>query len=318
MDSPVDKKVLRACGLYGLRLKSAWALPGCPDVTDPNLPAVEFAEGPAALFAEAAGEGLADRGAYDWFHRVRLRDGWDYLRWSGLFEFLVSACGHRVIGRPLRGEPDEAFQTYLLGQVLSFALIKMRIEPLHATALVVDGKAVVLLGDCGYGKSTLGAAFLRAGARLLTDDLLVVRAEANGYVAFPGPPRIKLFPDVARTVLGDVSGTPMNPATSKLVIPLGPGQSSPTSRAVRAVYVLRPPASRSVSQSIRIRTLRPRQALLKLIGNTFNTVIRDRERLARQFFQATRLAAAVPVKSLSYPKQLSSLPLVVEAVCADL
>jgi hypothetical protein len=44
----------------------------------------------------------------------------------------------------------------------------------------------------------------------------------------------------------------------------------------------------------------------------------DRARLARQFAFASRLAATVPVTRLSYPRSLSLLPAVCEAVLADL
>ena len=58
--------------------------------------------------------------------------------------------------------------------MLSFSLLSLGYEPLHATAVVVDGEAVAFLGDCGYGKSTLGAAFLARGFPLLTDDVLAL------------------------------------------------------------------------------------------------------------------------------------------------
>ncbi|PYT92309.1 MAG: hypothetical protein DMG36_15620 [Acidobacteria bacterium] len=83
----------------------------------------------------------------DWFHYAPLEDGSDYLRWTGLFEFLISADGRRIAARTLTDISQEAFQTYLLGQVLSFALLKQGIESLHSTVVAVDGGAVAILGD---------------------------------------------------------------------------------------------------------------------------------------------------------------------------
>jgi hypothetical protein len=51
---------------------------------------------------------------------------------------------------------------------------------------------------------------------------------------------------------------------------------------------------------------------------SFNTVHVDRRRLARQFAFARRLAHAVPVRRLTYPRRLSLLPRVRAAVLADL
>jgi len=47
-------------------------------------------------------------------------------------------------------------------------------------------------------------------------------------------------------------------------------------------------------------------------------VIVERPRLTSHFRFATRLAAGVPVRRLTYVRHLSSLPAVVDAVLADL
>ncbi len=253
-----------------------------------------------------------------WFRILDLPDGQTYLRWDKLFEFLISGDGRRIEGRPLEDASWEAFQDYLLGQVLSFAFIKQGIEPLHATVLVRDGNAVGFLGDCGHGKSTLAAAFLQAGYRLLTDDMLVVKEEPEKIIAFPGLPRIKLFPETARSLLGrGVKGSPMNNLTPKLIIPLKEGQHCSHPTHLKALYVLRPPGTGPQARRVTRRTLNKRQAFLALTANTFNLVVRDPDRLKRQFDFATRLAARLPLKSLSYPWEISRLPEVVEKVQKD-
>jgi hypothetical protein len=77
---------------------------------------------------------------------VRCPDGSDYLCWKNLFEFTVSADGRSVVCGPLDQSTNESLETYLLGPVLSFALAKQGREPLHATAVIVDGKAIAFLG----------------------------------------------------------------------------------------------------------------------------------------------------------------------------
>jgi hypothetical protein len=170
----------------------------------------------------------------------------------------------------LRAGSGEVFQTYLLSQVLSFSLLKQGIEPLHATAVVLNGEAIGFIGNCGYGKSSLGAAFLRRGHRLLTDDLLVVKEYDHGFYGYQGPPRIKLFPEIAKRLLGErVNGTPMNNLTRKLIIPLDHHQSCETAAPLKAIYVLRPPTVRSQAKRITIKPLRQRQALIVLSRQQF-------------------------------------------------
>ncbi len=312
--------VMRSYYLYGVHLESVMPLPG-PEITSSGQAAIELLSGPSSLFSRARREaGICAEGK-EWFAHAGLSDGSDYLQWSGLFEFIVSAGGHRIACRELNGASHESFQTYLLGQVLSFALLKQGIEPLHSTTVVIDGKAVAFLGDSGDGKSSLGAAFLEAGYPLLTDDLLVLKEEGDRFVAYPGPPRIKLFPEIVRSFLGErVAGIPMNNQTSKMVIPLGQNDMVLPQAAfpLKAIYVLTPPPASLRGHRITIRMLSPRRAFIELVKNTFNTVIDEPGRLKRQFAVATRLATRVPIASLSYPRTLEQLPDVREAILADL
>lgn len=50
-------------------------------------------------------------------------------------------------------------------------------EMIHGAAVVVDDRAVLLIGPSGSGKSTLALAAIRAGLPILGDDYLLVRRE---------------------------------------------------------------------------------------------------------------------------------------------
>lgn len=307
--------------VYGLRLWSHMPL-ACPQGTRSGLGDAELVTAPASLFLRVAHQHLQQPDPDDWFHHTALDDGSTYLRWSRLCEFLISPDGRRIAYHTLNGVSQEVFQAYLVTQALSFALLSQGIEPLHATVAVVNDGAVAFLGNCGHGKSSLGAAFLQTGHALLTDDLLVVSERGHGlrrFVAHPGPPRIKLFPEIAHALLDrERSGVPMNPETMKLIIPLTPHETCETPVPLKAIYVLRPPAPRRPFKRITIRPLSPRRACLELIANTFNLVITERARLSRQFDWAARLASAIPVKSLSYPRDLKQVGNVVAAIHTDL
>ena len=277
--------------------------------------------GEPARFEGIARRETTDRPSRDWFYCRRLRTGSTYLRWTGLFEFLVSADGRDIRYHQLKGATPESLSTYLLCQVLSFSLLLFGVEPLHGTVVVIDGEAIAFLGNCGYGKSTLGAAFLRLGFPILTDDLMALERTASGYAVHPGMPRLKLFPSVSRRVLGvERGGTPLNNRTSKQILPLAAGQMSRRRAPLRALYVLSEPTpkGRRPAARIELERLSARDAFLEVIRSTFNPIVVDRDRLANQFAFASRLVAAVPVRRLSYPRSLSLLPAVCEAVLADL
>ena len=318
-DSRRQKCSAFVSAVYGIRITSPWPL-GCHRSSGADWPELELRETAAPLHPDPA-PAADPRPTQDWFRYERLADGSDYLRWSGLSEFTISPDGRRIACRVLDRCPRETLLVYLLGQVLSFALVKRGVEPLHATAVMIDGEAVAFVGDCGYGKSTLGAAFLQEGCALLTDDLLVVTERGGRVSAYPGPARIKLLPGVARRLLGRTTvGTPMNAGTTKLVIPLDGGGAAPGPGPfpLRAIYVLNAPRERSRRTGIAIRSLPPRRAFLAVVRNTFNPVVAEPARLGRLLDQAARLALKVPLKSLSFPRTWASLPAVRRAIRADL
>ena len=304
--------------LYGLAVGSRLELP-CARVRTSRPADISFASGDPRTFGTLRRR--TPPAPREWFRDRRLPDGSIYLRWADLFEFVVSADGRDIRYHQLAHATAESFNTYLLSQVLSFALLAFGQEPLHGTVVVINGEAVAFLGDCGYGKSTLGAAFLRLGFPILTDDLVALERTASGYAVHPGMPRLKLFPSVARRVLGvGQRGTPLNRRTSKQILPLADGQVCRRRVPLRTLYVLSEPAPalRRQAAPIELERLTGGDAFLEVIRNTFNTVVEDRDRLANQFAFASQLVAAVPVKRLRYPRRLALLPAVCEAVLADL
>jgi hypothetical protein len=305
--------------VYGVRLRSDHTLP-YPKGLAPWLADISLRRGSDAQFAAALKFVDVPAGKDPWA-TASLPDGSTYLRWQRLFEFLIPPDGRSVVWRPLGDRALDAFHTHL-GPSLSFALINLGIEPLHSTTLVIDGQAVALMGDCGYGKSTMGAEFLRAGHQLLTDDLLVLRDTRTGFLAYPGAPRVKLYPQIARRILGSkVTGLRLKGLTPKLIVPLDAKRGRRTLTPLKAIYVLTPPphvSGRKGPAGVRIKDLTARQACLELVRNTFNMAVEESGRLDRQFAQATRVALTVPVKSLSYPRRFSMLADAREAILADL
>jgi hypothetical protein len=279
---------------------------------------VGLLQGSSSRFSKALQEvrGSVHEARWDW--GVPLANGQTYLRGSGQFEFLISSNGRLILGRSLTEHSREPIHTYLLGQALSFALIKQGFEPLHATVVSIDGGAVAFLGESGYGKSSLGASFVQAGHQILTDDLLVLSERDGRFTAHPGPPRIKLYPEVAGIVLpSHPRGTPIG-KTTKLVIPLDEHQVSASAVPLQAIYVLGPPAPRGgARKNVTIRRLSKRQACFALLRNPFNTAVIDSKRLSGQFIFATSLAERVPIKIIRYPRIMKLLPAVREAILSD-
>ena len=300
--------------LFGLTLESQLPLPdGLP--AGSGAPDVRLrASGPESQAHWAA---LDDADQNDWFACRRLPDASTCLRWTGLFDFWISPGGERIEYRKHRRASLESFTVYFLGQVLSFSLLARGIEPLHGSAVVVDGRAIVFLGACGAGKSTLAAAMIARGYPAITDDVVVLRPSEKAWVVEPGIPRIKLFPATARKLLGARDATPMNTGTTKLVMPLAANEAVRRPMPVETLYVL--PAVDSTGRgasAIRIEPVAGADAFLAIVRSTFNGVITDRDRLANQFAFARRLTSSIRMRQLHYPRRLARLKDVCDAIVA--
>lgn len=301
--------------LYGLKIRSAISLP-CPPLPGREDPAdVHLREATEEEIA-AACKGTPAHSENDgfWDYR-RFDDGAARFSWKDHFDFFVAGDGSLVLWRRLIGVSDEVLFTYLLNQVLSHCLLLRGVESLHATSVVVDGSALAFIGDGGYGKSTLAAAFMGLGYPLLTDDVLVLDFSGNRVLGHPSLARIKLVPESADAVFGRRRALPMNTFTDKMILPLTPTEHVAHPVPLRAIFAL---PSGSSCEEISIRRARGHGALIPLIKNTFQPTLYSRRRLEQQFRFASRLVRMVPVNLLSYPRRMDLLPEVVASILSDL
>jgi len=307
VELPEFHPVAPACDymLYGLRIRSPIAFT-VAEVPPEGAADVEFLPGDPDWFADLTSHIALDRGG--WIHHHELADGWSFIRYDGMFEFLVAPAGDRIFFHLLAVAPLESFQSYALGRTFSFALVKMGYEPLHAATVVVDGRAFAFLGASAFGKSSMAASFLAAGYALLTDDVLRLEKRDGRFWAFPGPPRLKLFPEVAHRFLPGCGGLRMNPRAEKLVYPLLPRQSFGAPAPLAAVFVLGMQSEDSGQPDFAIRPLSPRESLLKVLSFTHNDLLMDPCRLEQQFLAAQHLVNTVPIREVVYPRALSFLP----------
>ena len=97
--------------------------------------------------------------------------------------------------------PEGIFSFPFLGPVMAWFLNMRRLFVLHSSAVHFEGKTLALLGDKLAGKSTTAAAFVRAGASLVTDDLLAIRLASDAApICLPAFPQLKLEDVAAQSI----------------------------------------------------------------------------------------------------------------------
>lgn len=72
--------------------------------------------------------------------------------------------------------------------------------PMHMSSVVHGGRAWLIAGAGGAGKSTLTAELVATGAQFLADDLSVLTAEEGQLLVTRGRPTIRLYPPAARLI----------------------------------------------------------------------------------------------------------------------
>ncbi len=246
----------------------------------------------------------------------RINSHWFLMLYSDGTEFMVS---DREIwtrwGAPLTFADN---LTYLLGPVLGFVLRLRGTISLHASALVYDGSAVALLGGPGAGKSTLAAALGRLGYPILSDDIVALREEEEGFLAQPGYPCLRLWPSSTRMLFGSTDALPrITPNWDKRYLEVTEPHYhfEQLARQLRAIYFLDP--IRDDSSKPIIEEISGTEALLCLVGNTYSNYLLTPEMRACEFEFLTRLLRDTYFRKLRLPHDSDCLFQSCEAIMAD-
>ena len=116
--------------------------------------------------------------------------------------------------RPIRGRWPAHFSfedalVYVIGPALGAGLRLLRRSVLHASAVEVDGRALVVMGEAGAGKSTLTASLVDAGQPLITEDVSALTTIDGAPALFRGGSRIKLWDESVRALRGAADALPL-------------------------------------------------------------------------------------------------------------
>jgi hypothetical protein len=231
---------------------------------------------------------------------------------TGVFD--IDTTGTRIDWYPVRDASLEAVQLDVLGRVIPTAMHAAGALCLHGSAVELGAGAVAFLAPKRHGKSTLAQALVRAGARLMTDDVVSLELEPAPRMR-PGVPHVRLLRDAARH-LGEADGGHIGAGGKIVVEPGDPEGTSEACLPVSALYLLHPVRSDAALASVTreplsgvaaAMALLPQARLAPLLGKSEASVLLDR---------AVRLAVAVPVYTLRVARDFARLDEVVEQLLA--
>lgn len=210
------------------------------------------------------------------------------VRFEDETSFLVAKNAISLVHAPAHYTRDD-IAAYALGPVIAIALHLQGAVLVHASSVILNGKAVLFAGASGSGKSTTAAILHRLGYAILSDDI----TEIAGAHALASLPTMRLWPDVVHALFGANAVFPDRaPSWEKklVVIPEAPPA------VITAVLFLEERAA-----SPRLTRLPPRDAWRRLMSNVYTAMLPG-DTMAQRIFEVTSvLADAVPMYSFAPP-----------------
>ncbi len=286
--------------LYGLSVESDHPLPGLRATgaggpADVRLWVGSHPVDPAAVAAPWHVSNRATPGGDPTLTAFR-GDGWCRLLYADGTEFTIDRGGTRVGCTWMAPMTVEDAATYLLGPVFGVVLRLRGVTCVHASTVAVDGRALLVCGPAGAGKSTTAAAFAARGHKVLGDDVAALEPVAGAGIRVRSAyPHLRLWPDAVRALYGPGAELPaLTPNWEKRYLDLEGGEAAFHARPlpVGAVYLL---AAREEDGAPRLEPLAPAEAVLQLVGNTYMGWLPELAAQARDLAVYAGLARAVPV-----------------------
>lgn len=224
-----------------------------------------------------------------------------------------SLIGRDIVWAADPSLPPHTVRHLLLDQVFPLALSGQGDLVLHGSAVLVDGRAVLFVGESGRGKSTLAAWMGGRGHAVLADDCLRMDESSGRLAMRPAYPGLRVWPDAARYLFGARAAEMGAVAHYAGKLRVGALPPAAGTVLVARVYLLQEaagpePLVRATGAG----------SVIDLLRCTFRLDIEDRQRLADDFVRVSDLVDSGAVRYLHVPWSLDRLADVERAIAADL
>jgi hypothetical protein len=245
------------------------------------------------------------------FYRLHYAEGIDYV---------VSRDGARLWICWSKTATERDVLSYLLGPVMGFILRVRGTVCLHASAVAINRRAIVFIGEMGAGKSTTAMAMGRLGFPIMSDDIVPLYEHAGATYAQPGYPRMRLRQPSLPMLSNLNPGLPPLPKVEgdgRLHFELTSSgyqfQSSPL--PIGALYLL---ADRSAdTDAPRVETVSPLDGIMGIVANTYVTRFLDKSMRAQELKELSKLVNRVAVRKLYPHQEPSRLGMLCELILED-
>jgi hypothetical protein len=232
--------------------------------------------------------------------------------------FVIDGRAARVWGEAGPGLTHEDLCVYLLGPVMGFIARRRGFTPLHASCVIVGGRAIAFLGEAGSGKSTTAAALALRGWPTLCEDVCILTEINMQLHVIPGYPRICLWPDSVSYLFSSPDALPaIVRGWEKRFLLLDDStraRAAISSCPLSSILFLAPRSDDGRAPSI--EPLAKRHAVLQLVQNSYMNWLLNRQQRASEFDIMAKLVSQADCFRLtpsSDPARLDELVSLIES-----
>ena len=286
----------------GLSVASEIGLPGMIAGAPERAPQVTIRRGPVP-------DGLSGASAVGPTWQIA---GKQFLmRIPDIARFLLND-GSEIVVAPESDATAADIPIFILGTIFGILLHQREQIVLHASAVRVNGRAVLFCGSSGAGKSTLAAALAQRGYPLVTDDVCTLSLDATGApLVHPDGRQLKLWAQaIERLDLAQRRGERVRQSLEKFYVEPSEVFSEPL--ALGAVYALRearPPHLPGIEKPNVV------DAALLLRRNAYRPLlVRRMDQKANYFHAATTIANIAGIFHLTRALDFAKMPEVIASL----
>jgi hypothetical protein len=289
-----DSEIYR---IAGLKVSSEIALPGlivAPDDRETNEVTIRRSAVPDSLDNATMRQATFEIAGERFLFRI-----------PGLARFLLTE-GRDIAFACEDGVPEDDIAIFLIGTVFGILLHQREQIVLHASAIRVNGKAVLFCGPSGAGKSTIAAALGLKGYAMVTDDLCAMAMGPDGVpIVQPDGRQLKLWSQAIDELhLSDRSGQAVRNRLQKFYVE--PVEAIMEALPLAAIYVLRetrPPLHDGIERANVV------DATLLVRRNAYRPrLVVAMQQRARYFESAATIASAAGIYFLNRPLDFARMP----------
>ncbi|WP_310423341.1 hypothetical protein [Chamaesiphon sp. VAR_48_metabat_135_sub] len=244
-----------------------------------------------------------------------------YCRYHDETTFVINRLGTQIWATWPDDLTLEDTAVYLLGPILGFVLRLRGTVCLHANAIAIGDRVVVLVGAAGAGKSTTAAAFAQQGYAILSDDVVPIIDRGDNFLIEPAYPRIRLWDSSVRALYSAADAlprlVPTHPTWDKRYLDLSQTgykfQTEPLPLA--AIYYLN---ERSDNRSCPcVAPMTTQEQLITLVTNTYTNYLLDKSLRAQEFEFLSRVVKYIPVRQITPHTDIARLDDLIDTIVSD-